>query len=306
MTRLLVTGASGLLGVNLALLAAQKGYDVIGWTNRERLVNAPFETASVDLTDFDEIGPHLEAAKPDLIIHCAALTNVDQAETNGRLSYLLNAEAPGYLASAAARNGAKLIHISTDAVFDGSKGDYSEEDMPHPLNTYAHSKLKGEEAIASANPDAIIARVVFYGWSIRGNRSLAEFFYNHLSAEQTVNGFTDMFFTPLYDNHLAGILLEMAEKNLSGLYHVFGSTPISKYAFGVALAREFGLDESLVSPISALEAGLATRRPLNLSMRTDKLSAALGHEIPTGTEGLRALADALREGLREKLASLAA
>ena len=306
MTKLLITGASGLLGSNLALSALESGYDVTGWTNTLDLPHAPFQTSQVDLTASDQISERIAETRPDVIIHCAALANVDTAEKNGALAYRLNAEAPAAIAAAAARQGIRLIHISTDAVFDGTKGDYTESDMPHPLNTYAHSKLKGEEAVAELNPDALIARVVFYGWSIVGKRSLAEFFYNHLTMEQTVMGFTDMIFTPLYVGHLAEILLKLAAGNQHGLFHVFGAQPISKYAFGVEIAREFDLDETLVSPTESADVGLAAARPLNLSMRSDKLCEALGLDLPSGPDGIRALKLAWQEGLREKLAAWSA
>jgi len=196
-----------------------------------------------------------------------------------------------------------MIQVSTDAVFDGTRGDYRETDTPNPLNIYAKSKLAGERAVAEANPDATIARVVFYGWSLTGSRSLAEFFYNNLSAGKPVNGFTDMFFSPLYVGHLAETLLDMLQKRLSGIYHVFAPVSLSKYEFGVRLAREFDLDANLIRPISALDSDLPTRRSLNLSMNTEKLQAALGKPLPNQTEGLRALHADFDSGLRRKLLS---
>jgi len=146
--------------------------------------------------------------------------------------------------------------------------------------------------------------VVFYGWSLTGARSLSEFFYNNLTAGKPVNGFTDMFFSPLYVRHLAEALLEMLQKRLSGMYHVFATERLSKYDFGVLLANEFGLDASLIRPISALDSDLLTRRSLNLTMNTDKLQTALGNALPSQAEGLRALHADLDSGLRQKLLSL--
>lgn len=304
MTKLLVTGASGLLGINLALLAHARGYEVIGWTNQHTLRNAPFATESVDLLQYDQIAGKLDALKPGLIINCAAIANVDVAAQDPKLAHEVNGLVPGLLAIEAARIGAKFVHISTDAVFDGIRGDYTETDMPNPHNVYAFTKLEGERAVYKANPDAIIARVVFYGWSLSGTRSLSEFFYNHLMAEQPVKGFTDMFFTPLYAGHLAEILLRMAAKDLKGAWHVFGAAALSKYAFGVSLAREFGFDETLVSPVSTPEGDESVRRSLRLTMKTDKLAEALGEDLPTIGEGLAALRTDLHNGLRDKIRAL--
>ena len=303
MKKLLVTGASGHLGLNLALYAQRQGYDVIGWANRQSLANAPFAVDQFDLTDTAHLREKLEAAAPDMVVHAAALANLEGCDKNPELAYQLNAEVPGLLAWHLKRMGVPLLHISTDAVFDGTKGDYSETDMPNPINTYAHSKLMGEDNVISEYKEAIIGRVVFFGWTLTGRRSLAEYFYNHLKAEETANGFTDMIFTPLYVEHLANLLLEALEKELYGTYHFFGNQAVSKYAFGVSLAREFGFDESLVSPISVMDSELTTQRSLNLSMNNDKLRAALGHELPGIVEGLKALHLAEDMGLRERILS---
>ena len=303
MTRLLVTGASGLLGANLALLAQKLGYEVLGWTNSRPLVDAPFATRAVDFSNPQDLAQAFQAAEPDALINCAAQANVDAAEKQPEHAYRVNAEAVGELAQMARDANVPMIQISTDSVFDGIKGNYKETDSPNPLNTYAQSKLAGEHAVAQANPKAAIARVVFYGWSLTGTRSLAEFFYNNLTVGKPVNGFTDMFFSPLYVAHLAEALLEMLQKRLSGIYHVYAPESLSKYDFGVRLAQEFGLDASLIRPISALDSDLPTRRSLNLSMNTDKLQAALGKPLPSQTEGLRALHADLDSGLRQKLLS---
>jgi len=301
MKKLLVTGASGHLGLNLALYAQRQGYDVIGWANRQSLANAPFVVDQFDLTDTAHLREKLEAAAPDMVVHAAALANLEGCDKNPELAYQLNAEVPGLLAWHLKRMGVPLLHISTDAVFDGTKGDYSETDMPNPINTYAHSKLMGEDNVISEYKEAIIGRVVFFGWTLTGRRSLAEYFYNHLKAEETANGFTDMIFTPLYVEHLANLLLEALEKELHGTYHFFGNQAVSKYAFGVSLAREFGFDESLVSPISVMDSELTTQRSLNLSMKNDKLRNALGHELPGIFEGLKVLHLAEDMGLREHI-----
>lgn len=301
MTNLLITGASGLLGLNLALVAVNQGYQVTGWSNSRSLAGVPFATQKVDLNDLAEIPGKLRALSPDVIIHCAAMADIDRAEQNPSMANLVNACVPGLIASSAAEIGAQLVHISTDAVFDGAQDDYRESDTPNPISVYAKTKLEGEQAVAQANPEAIIARVCFYGWSASGSRSLAEFFYNHLKAEQTVKGFTDVTFTPLYVEHLARILLQMIQKELSGLYHVFGTQPISKYAFGVSLARQFELDESLISPLSVHDSGLAAARSLNLSMNTDKLQAALDGTLPGQIEGLQAFYNAWQAGLPARL-----
>ena len=299
--RILVTGASGRLGLNLALKAADLGHEVIAWSGSRVLQGAPFASRSVDLTVYSKLGKEIDAEAPEAIINCAAFTNLELAEREPWLAEGINATVPGELARLAAERGMRFIQISTDAVFDGQKGDYSEEDAPNPVNVYGRTKLEGEKRVLHYHPGACVARVVFYSWGPEGKPSLAEFFYDHLAAEHTVSGFTDAIFSPLYGPQLAETLLEILDAELHGVYHCFGADSLSKYAFGVALAREFGLDETLVSPKSALEFNPDTPRALNLSMDSSKLAAAFGHALPGLDAGLDALHADLQSGLRLRL-----
>lgn len=279
MKRLLVTGASGLLGINLALQAAGR-YQVIGSTHSQPLKGVPFEVIEIDLSQPGQAAHLLNLVRPDAVINCVALTNIDQCESSPELSACLNIHLPGELAEETARRGMHLLHISTDAVFDGLRGNYSEEDLPNPLSQYARDKLQGEQAVSTANPQAIIARTNLFGWSLLGSRSLAEFFYYNLSAGRKVNGFTDVTICPLLANDLSDLLLTMLEKELSGLYNTFSRETLSKYEFGVALAQRFHLDSTLIQPISVADSGLQARRSPNLTMQVSKLEAALGQPMP--------------------------
>ena len=285
MTRILVTGASGLLGLNLALKASRQ-HEVVGVVKLNRLMNVPFEQMSADLGSPDEVQRVLAFSRPDWIVHCAAMANLEDCEKTPTRAARINAWLPGYLAEQAGWLGARFLHISTDAVFDGETGNYQEIDTPNPLSIYARTKLEGEHAALTANPQALVARVNFYGWSLRGQRSLAEFFYNSLSAGQNVRGFTDIFFCPLVVNELADLLMEMLGQGLCGVYHTVSSESISKYAFGVAIANRFGLDASLITPTSWKEGGLTARRSPNLTLSTKKLATALGHPLPEIAPGI--------------------
>lgn len=303
--RILVTGASGLLGLNLAFQASRQ-HEVVGVVNRNRLVGVPFEQMSADLGSPDEVQRVLAYSRPDWIIHCAAMANLEECEKNPARAARINTWLPGTLAERAGWLGARFLHISTDAVFDGERGNYSEDDEPNPLSTYARTKQQGEQAVLSANTESLLARVNFYGWSLRGQRSLAEFFYNALASGQGVRGFTDIFFCPLLVNDLADLLLEMLEKNLSGIYHTVSSECISKYAFGVAVARQFRLDESLISPTSWKDGGLTARRSPNLTLNTDKLTSALGRNLPAIQPGIRRFFDLQQSGYPVQIQAMGA
>ncbi|MEW5870888.1 MAG: SDR family oxidoreductase [Chloroflexota bacterium] len=291
--RILITGASGLLGINLALEAA-KDHTVFGQVHNHPLrttvgTSSPaFQVIQADLLAPQAVERLLERTQPEWVIHCAALANVDACQADPHQARQLNTEVSKQLAFLVARGGARLLHVSTDAVFDGQRGNYTEEDEPNPLSVYAQTKLEAERAVAEANPDAIIARVNLFGWSLSGKRSLGEFFFYNLQAGKQVMGFTDVFFCPLYASSLAQVFLQMLGRGLRGIYHTVSSQCISKYNFGLAIAHRFSLDESLIHPTSVAEAGLKAPRSPNLTLCTHKLSTALGVPLPTVSAGLEA------------------
>ncbi len=298
--RILITGASGLLGINLTLETAKR-HHVFGLVGKHPVQTDAFQVIQADLLAPGSVKRILEDIQPDWVIHCAALANIDACEAEPARAYQLNSELPAKLAKYVARGGARLIHISTDAVFDGQRGAYREEDLPNPLSTYAKTKLDGEFAVAKANPKAIIARVNLFGWSISGGRSLAEFFYTNLNAGKKVKGFTDVFFCPLLANDLADIFLKMLELNLRGLFHVVSSDCVSKYNFGLQIARKFGFDENLIEPISVKSAGLIAVRSPKLTLCTEKLERALGKPLPKLSTGLNHFYTLFQQNYPQKL-----
>ena len=281
----MVTGASGLLGFNLAF-EASKDHTVIGVVNSHSIQTELFEVLQTDLLAPGAVTALITEAKPDWIIHCAALANLEDCESNPDLAHLINSELPSELAIQAAALDIPIVHISTDAVFDGQQGNYTEEDQTNPLSVYARTKLAGEGNVADVNPHAIIARVNMFGWSLTGKRSLAEFFFYNLQAGKQLKGFTDVFFCPLLVNDLAETLLAMLEKELSGLFHVVSSDCISKYDFGVAVADKFGFDSELIAPVSVEDGGLKAARSPRLTLKSDKAAQALGRSLPDITSGL--------------------
>lgn len=298
--KLLITGASGLLGINLALEAIGE-HEVVG-IDRGKLKSAPFQVMKTDFLQASEITPIIDSTNPDWLINCAALANLDECEKHPGQAKILNADFPAELAATCAKRNIKFIHLSTDAVFDGTKeGPYTEEDTPDPQGVYSQTKLKGEIAVQEANPQAIIARVNFFGWSLGGHRSLGEFFVNNLSEGKNVNGFTDVIFCPMWVNHLAQTLLAMLEKDLHGLYHVVGAQPMNKYQFGVDVARKFGLRESLIAPQSVEKSGLTAKRSHNLWLSVHKLSTDLGRPLPEFSTGLDGFYTQFQQGYPQKI-----
>ena len=302
MTRILITGASGLLGLSLAL-EAMREYEVVG-VDRGKLKSAPFQVIRADLFQRNAMDSVIDTVQPDWLVNCAAMARLDECEAYPDQARILNTEFPGELANLCLKKSVRFVHISTDAVFDGEKTDfYTEEDPPNPLGVYSKTKLAGERAVQSVTSDAIVARVNFFGWSLSGNHSLAEFFVNNLRADKPVNGFTDVIFCPIFVNYTARFLLAMLAKGLCGLYHVVGAQTMSKYQFGVEVARKFGLRESLIQPQSVERSELTAKRSHNLWLSTHKLSTALGHAIPNFSTGLDGFYTQFQQGYPQKIRS---
>ena len=302
MVRILITGVSGLLGIHLAV-EAMREHEVVG-VDRGKLKSAPFSVLKADLLKTDLIPSLLDSIRPDWLINCAALANLEACEDDPAQAIALNVDLPSELAAVCAKRNIRFVHISTDAVFDGKQaGAYTEGDEPNPQSTYARTKFDGEGAVRAVDPQAMIARVNFYGWSLGGRRSLAEFFVNNLGSGNNVSGFTDVIFCPMLVNDTARLLLKMLQKDLSGLYHLVGPQAMSKYQFGVEVARAFGLRADLISPRSVEGSGLTAPRSHNLWLSIHKLSTDLGHEIPPFSTGLAEFYTQFRQGYPQKIRS---
>jgi dTDP-4-dehydrorhamnose reductase len=291
---ILVTGASGLLGASVVSQAQAQGREVIGLYHRHSIHMEEAKLFAADLTRQVEIDRIFSRTRPSSVIHCAAAANVDWCEEHADEAYRLNVIASAAIAEITARSGTRLVYVSTDSVFDGECGNYSETDTPEPLNVYAKTKLQGEREVARLNPAAIIARVSLYGWNAQNKHSLAEWVLERLAAGELVPGFCDVFFCPTLANDCAEALLELADRNLSGIYHVVGSECVSKYEFARLVAAKFGFDPGQVFATRMLDAKLKALRPRNTSLNTGKLCAALGRSMPNVDAGLRRFA-----GLRE-------
>jgi dTDP-4-dehydrorhamnose reductase len=298
--KLLLTGISGLLGINFAQ-EMMTAHEIVG-VDRGKLKSAPFKVLKHDLLDAGAVEAILDAARPDSVVNCAALADLDLCEENPNLAKQLNADLPRRLARICKQRGVSFAHISTDAVFDGQKdGFYSEEDPPNPVGVYSKTKLDGEWAVLTENPKAIVARVNFYGWSLGGKRSLAEFFYNNLTNNKSMSGFTDVIFCPMLVNDTARTLVKMLERKLSGLYHLVGPQAMSKYQFGVEIARKFKMRESDITPKSVNFSGLIAKRSNNLWLSTRKISADLGGELPDFSTGLDEFCTQHDQGYPQKI-----
>ena len=291
---ILITGASGLLGGNLTLELVRRGYSVALQYRIHPIAVSGATSAACDLTNVAATARLQSKWVPSSVVHCAAATNVDWCETHPQEAMRINAQAAGELAAWARSVGAGFVYISTDAVFDGISGGYSETDQVLPRNCYARSKLAGEEAVLRAMPEALVLRVNIYGWNLQAKSSLAEWILLRLEHGEAVPGFCDTTFSPVLVNDIAEWILRLLEMGSRGIYHVGSTDHITKYDFAREVASVFRLDTSLVKETLVRESSLTAPRPRNTWLRTDKVEQVLGRRMPTVRQGLERFR-ALRE-----------
>lgn len=290
----LVLGASGFLGSSLGYFLTQIGWRVSGVTRTD----APFFPDLQKVASDKEIDDVLREGDWDVILNAIALASHEECERNPDSARHVNTDLPARWADIARSRGIPFVHFSTDAVFEGChQPPYAEEDTPCPIGVYAKTKREGENAVVGSNPDALVVRTNFYGWSSSGTKGILDFFVSSLESNKEVVGFTDYVVSSLYVGDLAETCVELVKSGAQGIFHVVARDSLSKFDFGQEVARFFELDASCIKPGSLDNAGLAVPRGKDLSLSTEKISGLMGHLMPTSSSGLaRARAD--REAMR--------
>jgi dTDP-4-dehydrorhamnose reductase len=287
--RVLVTGAGGLLGSKVVELAVEKGYDVYA----TYLTHVPpaGRAVKMDVTDREQVFKVLEAARPDAVVHCAALTNVDLCETEKELALKVNVDGARIVAEAAKSVGSYLVHVSTDYVFDGEKGMYREEDEPNPVNFYGYSKLLGEKAVEEVGGDYLTVRpsVIYGSRPAGGKTNFALWLIDSLKAGREVKILVDQYVSPTLNTNLAAMILDAVERRLTGVLHTAGATRASRFEFAVKLADVFGLDRSLIRETTMDEMKWVARRPKDTSLDVSKAMRVLGVKPMELGDALKAL-----------------
>jgi dTDP-4-dehydrorhamnose reductase len=270
--KVLVTGASGLLGSNLSWRYAYNS-ECTGWYASRPITIPSVSTERIDLTDHDSVAKALDRIQPDLIVHTAAATDVEWCEQNPENAKAINEDATISLAHKAEEHGAKFVYTSTDSVFDGKTGNYTENDAPAPLNVYARGKVRTEREVAKACPSALIIRSYFYGHSPSGTRSLLEWVIARVLVSDNVPGFTDSYFSPIGVRDFADALDAVLAINTTGLLHLGSRDSVSKYEFARMVMEAYECDMTLLRPIKVDDLGLKADRPRNTSLNVDLLQA---------------------------------
>jgi dTDP-4-dehydrorhamnose reductase len=298
---ILIVGASGLLGSNLAFVCSQRGLPFHGTYLSQTMTDPRGCFSRRDLRIKREVEALLSEVSPDVVMNCSAYTNLDGAEKSPDDAFAINAGLPELLAEETRRRNIHFIHVSTDGIFDGDGTPHTERATPRPANVYARSKLIGEQKVMAANSGALIVRTCIYGWSCTGRESLAEVILNQLASGKVFTGFTDVFFNPLHVGTISALMLDLANVAAHGLINLGSHDSLTKFAFARALADEFKLDAGLIRPGKLADISFVARRPNYTVLDCGRATELLGHAMPGNTEGIKAMRDFRDEGMRHKL-----
>lgn len=284
--KVLVTGASGLLGTALVDHLADD-FELVGVSRNLGFCPKHVSWVLADLLNLSETAKLLQRIRPEAVIHCAALVNVDLCEKDSYLANQLHCRTTEVIAETLGQWNGRLIYISTDSVFNGRKnGLYTEEDLPDPPNAYAKTKLSGELAALSYS-ESVILRTNIFGWSRTDKISFAEWVLKGLVLGSPLTMFTDVFYTPIHVSHLANIIRKVLHHtSLKGIYHATGSEVLSKYDFAMAMASFFNLGNEHIKPISVDDLKLVAARPKNMALLNKTLASSLKCSIPGAQSGL--------------------
>lgn len=277
--KVLITGSNGMLGKDIVDEMFNKNeFDIYG-ISRSQQINSKIKEYICDLIDFKKVKEILDEIDPDIIIHCAANVNVDSCEKNKKAAYQINSEATRVLA-AYEPSKVKFIYISTDSIFNGDKGNYSENDRPDPLNYYGFTKLEGERLVLQENLNSIIIRTNIYGFHKPTlEKSLVEWALKEFEESSAISGFYDVFFNPVYTKQLAKEIYNLIHLDFRGTINIGCKERISKYEFLVKLAEVFNIEKMLVNKSSIENTSFEAKRPKNTTLNMRKLNNTINREL---------------------------
>ena len=293
---LLILGASGLTG-SKAMQIGTRRFETFGTYNLRKVKDR--DMIKLDVTDEDSLAKIISEIKPDFLLNATALHNVDYCESHPDESFKVNAHAVGTIAKICNKIGARMVHISTDYVFDGNKKQYyTEEDKPNPQSVYAKSKLKGESFARNANSYCVLRSSVIYGWTsseapdaISSSGKPMNFVLwalNKMSKNEKLTMVRDQLTTPTLADELASVAIRLCtvSKEMNGIFHVAGTSCVSRYDFALQIAKIMGHPRNLIRSIETKELVQVAKRPMQSCLSSDKVQEKLGIQLPDVQQSL--------------------
>ena len=291
--KILVTGANGLLGQHLVKKLLEKNHQVIATGKGE--CRLPFEKSDrynyydVDITDGPAINEFISNTKAEVIVHAAAMTQIDECELHKQECYNTNVTATRFILDAAKPFRPKFIYVSTDFVFDGLSGPYKEDDAAEPVNYYGSTKLAAEKSVMESGLGwAIVRTILVYGNTLTGTRNnIVNWVKQNLEEGKTIKVVTDQWRTPTYVEDLAKGIILVIEKNATGIYNIGGKDVLTPYDMAIKTADYFKLDKNKIEKVDASTFQQPGQRPRKTGFNIEKAKNDLGYEPLSFEEGLQ-------------------
>lgn len=286
--KILVIGGSGIIGSKIVKKFVESKNDVI-YTYYENKLNIGIGY-KLDIRKKDETIELISKVNADLVIHTAALTNVDLCEINKKLADSTNVKGTENVITGCQKTNSKIVYISTSFVFNGEKNKYSEEDEPSPTTYYGLTKLRGEEIVKSSKLSFLILRTDQpYDWKEKWQRNNSVLrVLQTLQEGKTLNEIIDWYNVPTYIPDFVKTLENLINFNLLGIYHVCGSNFVNRYEWALVTAKVFGLNENMIKSISSETLNLPARR-VNVNLSNEKLFQKTGIKMMGIKEGLKSM-----------------
>lgn len=303
MKRILITGGNGLLGQKVVELFSRSTTYNLLLTSKQEQSAFTDETVSykqLDVSDRQEVRKVIDEIEPDVIVHTAAMTNVDKCETERNAAWRANVTAVENIAHSAKLTGARVVHISTDYVFDGKNGPYDEFARPNPVSYYGRTKLASENILNTVGiPHTIFRTMVLYGIGYGVKMNFALWVLRELSEGRTARVVDDQIGNPTLADDLAYAIVKSIELERTGLYHVAGRDLVSRYAFARTLAEVFEFDPAMIVPIKTSSLKQSAPRPMKSGFITLKAETDLGIKLSDMRQGLTVLRNQLSVNMKD-------
>ena len=301
--KIFITGGSGLLALNWALTLCFKSKVTL--CCHKKVVNLPgVRTTVCALDSVAQVVACLEQEQPNIVVHAAGLTSVEECEKNPELAEYINVNLAKNVATACSIQGVKLVHISTDHLFDGSESMLIESTACSPLNVYGETKAKAEEAVYACNNNLLIITTNFYGWGTSYRHSFSDFIIRSIRKRESIRLFEDVFFTPIIACQLVKVVHMLVDNGAYGIFNVVGDERTSKYQFGIRLASVFCLEDSFIRKIKVKDNLSLVNRPLDMSLSNRKVRCFLNDIIGGLDKHFDILIQQENDGVSEELIRL--
>ena len=301
--KILFTGGSGLLALNWAI-QIRDHYEVILGLHDRAIILKGTNAIRINLNSEKSITDFLIRIKPDILIHTAGLTSIEECELNPIETNYINALIPELLAKLTNKLDIIFVHISTDHLFDGLLPFTSEDTPVSSLNEYGKSKALAEKLILKENPSALILRTNFFGWGTSYRLSFSDIVLKTLRANKTINLFDDVYYTPILINQFVEIVNLLILNNDSGIFNIVSNERITKYQFGLLLAKKFGFNTNLIQKVSINDNHKLVQRPKDMSLNNKKVLSITRYNLLTLEQQIDLLKEQEFNGIMLELKSI--